>query len=140
MVRRKFIGFVAVLLSCVASPVLRAQPMAYAPRQAAAGASSDAHDGHWWSRKTSPYKEGFMAGYHAGLVNQSGGRPTSLKGISTSQLIDGVDKFYKDFRNQKIVIDDVLTYVVEEIQGVPDEKLAAQLLKLRQAAAGRGEE
>ena len=137
MVRRTYLGFIAALLFCFAASAVYAQPMA---DQSTQSSPSEPHDGHWWSKKSFVYKEGFMSGYHAGLVKQSGGKPTDLKGLGSSQLIEGLEKFYKDFRNQKIVVDDALTYVIQEIQGVPDDKLAANLLKMRQAAAGRGDE
>jgi len=52
-----------------------------------------------------------------------------------SELIDGLDHFYKDFRNRNIYVDDALPFVAEQLRGVPDDKLNAELLHLRAAAA-----
>jgi len=140
MARQIHLGIIAVMLCGMTATALHAQPMG-APQAATQASASEPHNGHWWAKKSFVYKEGFVTGYHAGLAKAIGpGHPTDLKGLGSQQLIDGLNKFYDDFRNTKILVDDALGYVVQQVQGVPDDKLAAMLLKMRQAAAGRGDD
>ena len=92
------------------------------------------HNGIWWSGKQMPYKEGFMIGYKSG-AERAVGHPTDITKFPSSELIDGIDSFYKDFRNRSIVIDDALPYIAEQLRGVSDETLKTELLKMRAASA-----
>jgi hypothetical protein len=138
MVLRKNLGYVAVLFLGMTATASFAQPIG--GPQAAQSSTSEPHNGHWWGKKSIIYKEGFVTGYHAGLSKGTPGHPTDMKGLGSQELVEGLNKFYGDFRNTKILVDDALGYVVQEVQGTPDDKLAAMLLKMRQAAAGRGDD
>ncbi len=54
--------------------------------------------------------------------------------IRMGQLVDGVDEFYKDFRNKGIGIVFAMYYVRDQLKGKPDTELAAELAGWRQAA------
>lgn len=54
--------------------------------------------------------------------------------IRMGQLVDGVDEFYKDFRNKSIDIGYAMYYVRDELKGKTDKELAAELAGWRQAA------
>jgi hypothetical protein len=49
-------------------------------------------------------------------------------------LADGVEEFYKDFRNKNIHIHQAIDYVKDELQGKPANKLAEALAAYRRAA------
>jgi len=91
-------------------------------------------NGLWWQEKSGLYKEAFLGGYKAGSEHTAG-HALDVNKFPGTVLIDGLDHFYKDFRNRSILIADALTYVEDQLRGVPDDKLNAELLKMRAAAA-----
>jgi hypothetical protein len=92
------------------------------------------HNGRWWEEKSGLYKEAFIGGYKAGS-KYTAGHPVDVNKFQGSDLIDGLDHFYKDYRNHNIMIEDALHYTEEQLSGVPDEKLKDELLKMRAASA-----
>ncbi|MGB0066361.1 MAG: hypothetical protein WBP85_18120 [Terracidiphilus sp.] len=50
------------------------------------------------------------------------------------QLEEGLDEFYKDFRNKSILISAALSYVRDQLRGTSDGELAVRLQQLRKAA------
>jgi hypothetical protein len=93
------------------------------------------HNGHWWNEKSQVYHEAFVVGYKEGM-HKVLAHDSELSKFGSTELVIGLDKFYKDFRNQNITISDSLPYVGDQLRGVPDDKLAAELLKMRASAAG----
>lgn len=92
------------------------------------------HNGTWWRDKSPLYREAFVNGYKSG-ARHGAGRDTELTPFGTTELVDGVDKFYRDFRNRNIIFNDAIAFVADQLRGVPDDKLNAELLKARAAAA-----
>jgi hypothetical protein len=92
------------------------------------------HNGLWWQSKAPPFHDGFMTGYKSGSAHGAG-HQLDINQFPAIELIDGLDSFYKDFRNRSILVDDALTYVQDQLRGVPDDKLNAELLKMRAATA-----
>ena len=43
--------------------------------------------------------------------------------VTNTQLADGLDEFYKDYRNRKIQVDGAIWLVVNAIAGTPKEEL-----------------
>jgi hypothetical protein len=97
------------------------------------------HSGAWWKEKSQVFKEGFVGGYKSG-AHHAAGKDTPLSKFGAMELVDGVNKFYGDFRNRNIRIDDALEFVADQLAGVPDDKLNAEILKLRAAAVGAAPE
>jgi hypothetical protein len=93
------------------------------------------YNGAWWGQKSHVFHEAWVSGYKSGL-HQGEGHDTELTKFGPIELVDGLDKFYSDFRNRNINVHDALPFVAAQLSGAPDEKLNAQLLKLRAAAAG----
>jgi hypothetical protein len=93
------------------------------------------HAGTWWKEKTDVYKEAFVSGYKTGSRHQAG-HDTSLSKFGAKELTDGLNHFYGDFRNRNITINESIFYVADQLAGVPDDKLNAEILKLRAAAVG----
>ena len=93
------------------------------------------HTGTWWKDKSGLYKEAFVSGYKLG-AHHAIGHDTDLTPFGVTELVAGVDTFYKDFRNRNIVFSDAIGFVSDQLRGIPDDKLNAELLKMRAAAAG----
>jgi hypothetical protein len=92
------------------------------------------HNGLWWGNKSGLFHDAFVTGYKSGTMHAAG-HAVDINQFPTIELVEGVNNFYKDFRNRNILVDDVLNYVQDQLRGVPDEKLNAELLKMRAAAA-----
>lgn len=92
------------------------------------------HNGTWWRDKSPLYKEAFVNGFKSG-ARSTAGHDTPLSPFGTTELVDGVDKFYKDFRNRNILFNDAMTFVADQLGGMSDDKLNTELLKARAAAA-----
>jgi hypothetical protein len=54
--------------------------------------------------------------------------------ITTGQMVDGVDEFYKDWRNRKVLLRDAMQYVEDEAKRKDDSKV---LLVMRQRGSER---
>src|ERR1700761_2532891 len=93
------------------------------------------HGGQWWKDKSETYRQAFVNGFKSGMHHATN-RETELSPFTSAVLTAGVNKFYSDFRNENITVTDALQYVADQLSGVPDEKLKAQILKLRAASAG----
>jgi hypothetical protein len=92
------------------------------------------HNGLWWQEKSGLFKEAFIGGYKAG-AEDTAGHALDVNKFAGSELIDGLNTFYKDFRNRNIMVSNALSYVEDQLSGSADEKLSAELLKMRAAAA-----
>jgi hypothetical protein len=125
---KRFLSVTLTVLLCAtafAAPQHKSHPAEAAP---------PIHNGIWWGNKSSLFRDGFITGYKSGSMHAAG-HPIDINAFPASELIDGVDSFYKDFRNRNILIDDALLYIVDQLRGVPDDKLKDELLKMRAAAA-----
>jgi hypothetical protein len=56
-------------------------------------------------------------------------------GITMGQFVDGIDAFYKDFRNRQVAADSALEYVRDQVRGKPAGELDAKLNMWRRCAA-----
>ena len=81
------------------------------------------HNGYWWKDKTDEFKLGFVAGYREALDHTATEKQREqLKGVGTKQVVEGMDAFYHDFRNVMILVDDAMTFVLDQMRHIPDEK------------------
>jgi hypothetical protein len=126
------------------------------------------NDGYWWSSSDRSFKLGFVTGYVTGMgeagvkaIAQCASLTTMLKdkypdqnlfqklcldqdnfdGIPMGQFVDGVEEFYKDFRNKQLDVSWALQYVRDQIKGKPAKELDAELTIWRvcQAAYSTGD-
>ena len=56
-------------------------------------------------------------------------------GISMGQFVDGIDTFYKDYRNKQLEVGWAIEYVRDEIKGKPTQGLEAELSLWRRCSA-----
>jgi len=131
---RKLVLAVALL---AAIPAFAQTHKAAAP--AAAPNPKSQHHGSWWLAKTPSYREAYVNGYKSGWHHAIGG-DTPLHVFSAALIADGVDKFYSDFRNRAITVDTAISYVAQQLNGEPAEKLNTELLKLRAEAVQGSDE
>lgn len=59
-----------------------------------------------------------------------------LKGATTTQLVDGLDALYADFRNRRILVKNALAIAFRSIGGSTDEDVQKMLEAMRQGASG----
>ena len=112
-------------------------------------------NGFWWEEQNALAKYGYVVGYVDASTQAFSVLPaiqqeskiqqtTELQGlwktnfdysnIAFGQFVEGVDKFYEDFRNKRISVRDAMNYVKEEVQGIDPAKLETTLLTLRKWA------
>ena len=48
-------------------------------------------------------------------------------GITMGQFVDGIDAFYKDFRNKQVESDSAIEYVRDQVRGKPAQELESEL-------------
>lgn len=56
-------------------------------------------------------------------------------GVSMGQFVDGIDAFYKDYRNKQLEVGWAIQYVRDEIKGKPAQELDAELALWRRCSA-----
>lgn len=99
-------------------------------------------DGDFWIPKTKDakilYVVGFVDGRNHGINEAADAFNTKVDDprlsklaseLTVGQIVDGVDEFYKDWRNRRVVLRHAMEYVMDEAQGKDDSKL---LLFMRQ--------
>jgi hypothetical protein len=104
-------------------------------------------DGDFWIPRTQDaklmYVMGFVDGRNDGINDLAEALGTTIADprvsklgskITTGQMVDGVDEFYKDWRNRKVLLRDAMQYVEDEANGKDDSKL---LLVMRQRGSER---
>lgn len=105
-------------------------------------------DGNWWQQEDEVQKYSYVLGFFDGmplggnfawwdLKDKDGNYPTYLNkiydsfekynkyfiNVSNSQIVDGLDTFYSDYRNKKIRIKDAIWIVVNSIAGKSPEEI-----------------
>jgi hypothetical protein len=126
--------------------------------------SGDKFDSYWWAGMSPSFKLGYVSGYaqamdFSGTVSLGGclnfinymdktkysadkwlqmcqnDKTYDFDGISMGQFVDGVDVFYKDFRNKNLEIGVALAYVRDQIKGKTPAGLEKELTDFRNAQA-----
>jgi hypothetical protein len=54
-----------------------------------------------------------------------------LSGVTTKQIVDGIDTFYRDFRNRRIECRDAAMVVLSQIAGTTESEIDAMIEHLR---------
>jgi hypothetical protein len=111
----------ALFLLMLAAPIARAQ---------------GSWDGNFWKTKSRDlklvYVTGFFDGRNEGVNEAAGALGTSIHDpkiaklatkVTLGQIVDGLDEFYKDYRNARILVRHAIEYVVMEAQGEDGSQL-----------------
>jgi hypothetical protein len=124
-----------------------------------AAAQTVAHDGNWWITVPSTVKQWYVAGFVDGIdVGAMASLPKPLKkadrscfetttssflhfrkrllaNVAYSQLSDGLDAFYADYRNRSITTDGGVWIVLNQIGGMPQKGVDELIQAWRSNAA-----
>jgi len=112
-------------------------------------------DGNWWRTRReldkAVYVTGMIDGVYIGTAIltkdiMTKGDPTALDsltagtkrllvGVKVEQLVDGMDRFYSDFRNRGIMAWAALYIVGMQISGATDEEIRTWTLMYRRASS-----
>jgi hypothetical protein len=118
--------------------------------------TDNVHDGFWWLEQSTVAKFGYISGYldasdqALGIIpalSQAAKIPQTTEfskllttnldfsNIAYGQFIEGLDKFFGDFRNKRIQVRDAISYVRSEVRGVDNKTLERNLSILRKSAS-----
>jgi hypothetical protein len=109
----------------------------------AAGAHGQSNlDGDFWKIKNRDlklvYVTGFVDGRNEGLNAAAGALGTNISNpkiaklaseVTVGQIVDGLDEFYKDYRNARILMRHAIEYVLMEAQGEDGSQLLQYMRK-----------
>jgi hypothetical protein len=116
--------------------------LVFCPLLCVASHAQSQFDGDFWIPSTKDakifYVVGFVDGRNHGINEAADALNTKLADprlsklaseVTVGQIVDGVDEFYKGWRNRKVLLRHAMEYVMDEAQGKDDSKL---LLFMRQ--------
>lgn len=118
-------------------------------------------DGNWWRTTTREFRLSYMVGFSDGIwlgwrfssVNLRGkdgqldatevirvGRSFDksldlIENLTNLQVVDGLDKFYTDYRNRRIRVLEAVWIVLQSINGTPDNDMEILIENARKSAA-----
>ena len=120
-------------------------------------AQDNRRDGNWWRARPRATKLAYLVGFFDGMelgerfsywgLPQKDGKmnPATgdigesydkmysqyIKNVTSGQMVDGVDKFYEDYRNRSIRIYDALWIVANMISGKSDAEMQTMIESFR---------
>jgi len=122
-------------------------------------AEDNRRDGNWWRDQDRLTRSVYIIGFFDGMdlgknfsywkfankkeMNSCIGKVAEsyneysakyFKNVTNTQLVDGLDSFYADFRNRNIQVADAVWLVVNSIAGTPQEKLDSMIENWRRNA------
>lgn len=125
-------------------------------------AQNDRRDGNWWKDLTRSGKLDYMVGFfdgmdlgrdfsYWGMTKDLGDKPPACAGTAVAsfgdmmskyftnptneQIADGLDTFYKDYRNRSVKVHDAVWLVVNSIAGTPQNELDKMIESWRKNAS-----
>ena len=124
-------------------------------------AQRERRDGNWWNGESRDGKLSYITGFFDGMelghefsywgMKTTDKGPSSCMGdtvasyeeygnkffsnVTNSQLVDGVDNFYKDYRNRSIRVHDAVWLAVNSIAGKSQRDMDTMIEGWRKAAA-----
>jgi len=124
-----------------------------------AAGTDERRDGNWWRTESEVAKLWYVAGFFDGMdlgnnfsywgiaeqkskSNCSGQAVESfsalksryLKNVTNFQIADGLDDFYKDYRNRRILVSNAVWLVINSIAGTPQKELDIMIENWRKNA------
>jgi hypothetical protein len=113
-------------------------------------------DGNWWIAQAPDFKVAYMTGFFDGMeLGKNFGfwkfadesncvskhhesyefyRDKYLNHVTNGQIADGLDVFYKDYRNRKITVSDGVWLTLLAIAGTPQADLDKRIENFRKSA------
>jgi hypothetical protein len=125
-------------------------------------AQNERRDGNWWKDLAPSEKLNYMVGFfdgmplghdfsYWGMTKDSGDKPNAcgatavgsfnnmmskyFTNVTNTQIVDGLDIFYKDYRNRSIKVHDAVWLVVNSISGKPQNELDKMIENWRKNAS-----
>ena len=121
--------------------------------------ASDQRDGNWWRQQHYETKLTYIVGFFDGMelgknfsywnFTNDADKKECLEAVSNSfkeysrkyfsnvsniQLVDGLNTFYEDFRNRRILLQNAVWLVVNEISGTPEIEMKHMIENWRKNA------
>ena len=119
--------------------------------------SGDRRDGNWWNNNSYEQKLNYIIGLYDGInlgynlsywefmledneclekVRQSYSYYffEYLNNVTNGQVVDGLDILYEDYRNRKIMVENAVWLVLNEINGKPREEMDEMIRNYRKNA------
>ena len=102
-----------------------------------AGGAEKKRNGYWWESYPYIYKLGLIEGYTsashhaAGLIDEHLVSLYDFSGITFGQYLEGIDAFYKDYKNKQILFRYAILWVRDDIKGDSPRKMKEWLDTLR---------
>lgn len=121
------------------------------------GQQDDVLRGAAWQSYSEQFKGGYITGYITAMGNalvysemtcmsikdpeahkacHSNAQSFDFESITVGQLLDGMNTFYKDYRNLQVPLTMAMGLVRDEIRGRSEEDVQRELLSWRQCVAG----
>lgn len=132
--------------------VLKSEPTKATDRS---NVQRERRDGNWWQHRSSSEKLEYLVGFFDGMrlgrnfaaggadtkkncdiacfVNYSDNSERYLRNVTAGQMRDGLDEFYKDFRNRGILIYDGAWVVLKQIASEPQAEINRLIESFRNA-------
>jgi len=121
---------------------------------------STRRDGNWWINQTKGFKNTYVAGFFDGMKlgynfsywgfydeknsevcrgkiakSFSDYNKKYLDEVTSAQIVDGLDSFYSDYKNRRIIVSDAVWLVLNGIAGTPQEEIEKMIEAWRRNAA-----
>lgn len=124
--------------------------------------STERRDGNWWIDQSKDFQLEYVVGFFDGMslghdfsiwkwFDSTGTRPDPciakttdsyseyqskyLADVTNGQLVDGLNTFYKDYRNRKIRVTLAVWLVLNGIAGTPEDRLNKMIESFRRNAS-----
>lgn len=105
----------------------------------ALAAQATAGDGNWWCTVNRQTKTFYVCGMIDGIIASGKADQTPRFYYNSEdrldQLVDGLDRFYADFRNRGIAIPFAAEPVIMAIEGAPLDKINQKIADFRRITA-----
>lgn len=131
--------------------------LVFLPLDTGRSQGQEARNAYWWEPSSRLFKLGYVGGYARGMrsaqqmidgsvvldeirwtsepAHSRMLRMMEFGEITFGQYVDGLDQFYVDFRNKRILFDYAVLYVRDQIRGFPQAELDDRLAAMRAATS-----
>jgi hypothetical protein len=116
------------------------------------------YDAYWWAQQSDTFKLGWVIGYTSAKENdllfissscmgmkfaagdnkgpcEHPGMTMNFDNVTMGQFVEGIDAFYKDFRNKQLSVFQAIAYAKDQVQGLPQAELDKEVESWRRCNA-----